>query len=117
MKITKQLLKEKAACADGVTAFVKAFPRGFNSTKWTLEKQLETLHDAELRKYIGWAYYNGLIPLWSMQSADLQSADLQSANLRWANLRSANLQSARYSQQTIFPADFDPKTAGGWLVE
>lgn len=102
MKITRKLLEEKAACADGITAFVKAFPKGFNSAKWTIEKQLETLHDVELRKYIWWAYYNGLIPLWSMQSA----------NLRWANLRSA-----KYSPRTIFPAGFDPKAAGGWLVE
>ncbi len=94
MRVTQKLLTDKGACQEGVEAFIKAFPKGFDSANWTLEKQLEVLHDESLRRYFGWAYFNGIVPLWSMYGANLYGANLSSANLNSANLSSAHLTTA-----------------------
>ena len=166
MRITKKLLEEKDACVEGLACFNAAFPNGIDLKDWTVEKQIEVLK-SDLRKYIGWAFVRGIIPLWSMQGAYLEGAYLRyaylgGANLRDANLRGANLGGAnlggayleganleganlgganlegaylggaylggaylegaylggaKYDKYTIFPAGFDAKEKGAWLVE
>ena len=147
MKITKELLEEKRACADGFKAFNRFYPNGFDLSLWDKEVQIKIITKTRLRKYIGWAHEVGLIPIWSMRSADLRSANLTSANLRsadltsanlrsanlrsanltsadlrWANLTSANLTSANltsayYTKYTSLPAGFNPKSAGMLWIE
>ena len=101
MKVTKEFLKEKNACREGVKAFAEYFPDGFELSLWDLEKQIEVLK-SPLRIYIGWAFEKGVIPLWAMNNA---------------NLYGANLDGAKYDKCTIFPEGIDPKTRGARLVE
>ena len=93
VRITKKLLEEKEACAEGLACFNFAFPNGIDLKDWTVEKQIEVLK-SDLRKYIGWAFVRGIIPLWSMQGANLEGAYLRYAYLGGANLRDANLRDA-----------------------
>ena len=146
MRITKKLLEEKDACVEGLACFNATFPDGIDLKDWTVEKQIEVLK-SDLRKYIGWAFVRGIIPLWSMQGANLEGANLggaylgganlgganlggayleganlEGANLGGANLLRANLEGAylggaKYDKYTIFPAGFDAKEKGAWLVE
>ena len=111
MRITKKLLEEKEACAEGLACFNATFPDGIDLKDWTAEKQIEVLK-SDLRKYIGWAFARGIIPLWSMQGANLGRA-----NLVRANLEDAYLGGAIYDKYTIFPVGFDAKEKGAWLVE
>ena len=111
MRITKKLLEEKEACAEGLACFNFAFPNGIDLKDWTVEKQIEVLK-SDLRKYIGWAFVRGIIPLWSMQGANLLRA-----NLGGAYLEGAYLEGARYDKYTVFPLGFDAKGKGAWLVE
>jgi len=80
VRITKKLLEEKEACAEGLACFNATFPDGIDLKDWTAEKQIEVLK-SDLRKYIGWAFARGIIPLWSMQGANLGRANLVRANL------------------------------------
>ena len=186
MRITKKLLEERDACAEGLACFNATFPDGIDLKDWTAEKQIEVLK-SDLREYIGWAFVRGIIPLWSMQGANLlranlegayleganllraylegaylgganlEGANLEGANLLRANLEGANLEGAnllranlegaylgganllranllranllranlegaylggaKYDKYTIFPAGFDAKEKGAWLVE
>ena len=93
VRITKKLLEEKDACVEGLACFNAAFPNGIDLKDWTVEKQIEVLK-SDLRKYIGWAFVRGIIPLWSMQGAYLEGAYLRYAYLGGANLRDANLRDA-----------------------
>lgn len=102
MKITKELLKEKRACAEGEKAFNRFFPDGFDVSLWTAEFQMRIIKKTRLRKYIGWAHRSGLIPL---------------SNLCGSNLRGSDLRGAIYSKYTILPTNFDPKSAGMLWVE
>ena len=111
MRITKKLLEEKDACAEGLACFNAAFPNGIDLKDWTVEKQIEVLK-SDLREYIGWAFVRGIIPLWSMHGANLGGAYLGRANLE-----GANLEGARYNKYTVFPLGFDAKGKGAWLVE
>jgi len=131
VRITKKLLEEKDACAEGLACFNAAFPNGIDLKDWTVEKQIEVLK-SDLREYIGWAFVRGIIPLWSMHGANLGRANLEGANLEGANLgraylgranlgganlEGANLEGARYNKYTVFPLGFDAKGKGAWLVE
>ena len=95
--ITAKQLQEADACESAVAIFKQVY--GESATEeWTRDKQIELLK-GPLGKYVGWAFLNGLLPMWSLRSAnlrlaDLQSADLRSANLWLADLRSANLDGA-----------------------
>lgn len=51
-----------------------------------------------------------------LKEANLQGADLRFTNLYGTNLIRANLQGARYSKETIWPENFDPKQAGAIKV-
>lgn len=48
--------------------------------------------------------------------ANLENANLVGANLRLANLRGTSLRDANYSEQTRWPAGFDPVATGAILV-
>lgn len=48
----------------------------------------------------------------NLSQADLSQANLRGADLRGTNLRQTNLQGTTYNNQTIWPPDFDPSTAG-----
>jgi len=104
MKITKTLLENYNACKEGIKEFEKFFPQGFDLKNWTLEKQLEIIK-SDLRKYFGWAVFNGIIPIWSMSRADLSRADLSGANLYGANLSRADLSGANLSGANLSGAN------------
>ena len=130
MLLTVDMLHAKGACASGIEDFRAIFGDKFDGD-WTPDLQLWVLHDwpyatpegvrlVSLRKYIGWAYAQKLIPLWSMsgavlrwadlygadlRNADLSSADLRNTNLSNTNLRNANLSSADLSSADLYGAD------------
>ena len=122
MRITKKLLEEKEACDEGLACFNATFPDGIDLKDWTAEKQIEVLK-SDLRKYIGWAFARGIIPLWSMQGANLgranlvranlYSANLESANLVRANLESANLENANLENANLYSANLESANLGG----
>ena len=101
MLLTVDMLHAKGACASGIEDFRAIFGDKFEGD-WTPDLQLWVLHDwpyatpegvrlVSLRKYIGWAYAQKLIPLWSMSGADLSTADLSTADLSGADLSGADL--------------------------
>jgi len=102
MKITVQDLQKQDACEEGIEAFSAIFPEGWDG-EWTPMAQAMIL-GSPLKRFFGWAYRHGLIPIWSMNSwdlrgadlygADLRSANLEGADLRWASLKGANLEGA-----------------------
>jgi hypothetical protein len=100
MKITEQTLKDKSACPEGIKAFIEMFPDGFDLSDWTLEKQIEIIK-SPLVKYIGWAHYHKVIPLWSMANANLANANLAYANLAYANLANTNLADANLAYANL----------------
>jgi uncharacterized protein YjbI with pentapeptide repeats len=106
MKITEQTLKDKSACSDGVKAFNDMFPDGFDRSDWTQEKQIEILK-SPLGRYLGWAHVKGIVPVWSMQGA----------NLEGAYLGRANLEGARYTKYTAWPEGFNIKNSGAIFIE
>lgn len=62
------------------------------------------------RKYLGWFWYAGVLPRWSMAGliaieADLYRADLRGADLRRANLREVNLRLAYLKGVDLAGAD------------
>ena len=48
----------------------------------------------------------------NLSKADLSNTELRKADLRGANLSKAKLRSANYTDQTQWPTNFDPKSAG-----
>jgi uncharacterized protein YjbI with pentapeptide repeats len=103
LKITTKDLEAKNACQSGIDEFMKIY-KGKASIDWTVEKQIE-IFKTPLGKYVGWAYQNDIIPLWSMRDADLYGADLYGANLCDADLRDANLRDANLRDANLCDAD------------
>jgi len=100
MIITLETLQRFEACEDAAAEFGEKFPDGLDVSRlWGDRRQrAETwrmlLDDGFLRRYIGWAIGEGLLPariVGDFREADLRRADLSGANLRGANLRWANL--------------------------
>lgn len=120
MKITitrEQLLE---AGASDTCATYKKFVAEFGNEveiDWTLEKQFEMLADSVWRRALGWCWWKGLLPAWSMVRANLSGADLSEANLSEANLiradlggadlRGANLSEIISDEYTIWPEGFE----------
>ena len=103
LTITAAQLEKIGACSEGVKLFKKTY--GDKAIiKWTLDAQIELIK-SPMGRYLGWAFWNKLLPLWSMSYADLSSADLRYADLRYANLRSANLSYADLSYADLRSAD------------
>ena len=92
MKITVEQLRELGACDEGIRAFQDAFGDVYEN-EWTLDEQLLILK-SPLKMWLGQAVHMNLVPLWSMQGADLRRADLHRADLQGANLQGADLQGA-----------------------
>src|SRR5574343_205989 len=103
MFITKELLIEKKACAEGLETFNATYPEGL--VLETKDRVVEALRKG-LGRWLGWfrsqfdiGHLNtseGLLDLQraNLQWADLRGADLRRADLRGAQLRGANLQGA-----------------------
>ena len=51
-----------------------------------------------------------------LTGADLTGADLAGADLTGADLTRADLTRAKYTQETLWPAGFDPEATGAVLV-
>ena len=78
LTITAAQLEKIGACSEGVKLFKKTY--GDKAIiKWTLDAQIELIK-SPMGRYLGWAFWNKLLPLWSMSYADLSSADLRYAN-------------------------------------
>ena len=99
--ITPEILQTFGPCSPAKEEFEEQFPKGLDiGPLWgTVEvadaKWHELLADALLKKHIGWAIKEGILP--SRIRADLIGADLRWANLRWANLSGADLRWANLS--------------------
>ena len=52
----------------------------------------------------------------NLRNANLQKANLRGVNFNSANLQGANLEKAIYDRDTRFPRDFNPVTAGAYLI-
>jgi len=87
----------------GIDDFIKTFGNQVEMD-WTLKAQLEILR-TPMRKWFGWAYEVGLIPLWSMQKVDLSNLDMRGANMRWANMSGADMRWANMSGADMSGAD------------
>ena len=70
LKITVADLQSKRACRSGIDAFSKQFGQ-VAKIEWTRESQIELLK-TPMRKYLGWAHYVGLLPLWTLSSVDTE---------------------------------------------
>ena len=103
IRITVDDLKSLNACPAGIDEFVADFGNVYEA-EWTLEEQLRILK-TPMRRWIGWAYRVGLIPLWSMSGANLSEADLSEADLSGANLHEADLRGANLSWADLSEAD------------
>ena len=80
--ITKDLLRQKGACDPGVLDFEREFGARWE-VEWTPDAQLEFIR-GPLRKYLGWAIQQKLLPMWSLSGANLSGANLFRANLERA---------------------------------
>jgi uncharacterized protein YjbI with pentapeptide repeats len=103
LKLTVQQLEDAAACDEGVALFREIFGEE-GVADWTPEKQIEVLK-GPLGKHLGWAFEQGLVPLWCLRGADLEKVDLSGANLRGANLRGANLRGANLRDANLSDAN------------
>ena len=99
IRITVDDLKSLNACPAGIDEFVADFGNVYEA-EWTLEEQLRILK-TPMRRWIGWAYRVGLIPLWSMSGANLSEADLSEADLSGANLHEADLSGANLHEADL----------------
>ena len=99
MRITTEILEDLEACTEGVEAFKKAYPDGWEG-EWTEALQLKVLL-SPLNKYLGWAWWEKLLPQWNLSNANLRYADLSNADLRYADLRNANLSNADLSNANL----------------
>lgn len=101
MIITIQQLEERNACKEARIAFRDAVGEKTADIEWNPAAQGWLLADPIWRRWFGWAYRNGLLPLWS-----LSGADLSEANLRWADLRRAT-----WNEYTIWTQGFEPRAS------
>src|SRR5574343_544645 len=95
MFITKELLIEKKACAEGLETFNATYPEGL--VLETKDRLVEALRKG-LGRWLGWfrsqfdiGHLNTSEGLLDLQGADLRGADLYAANLQGADLRGAVL--------------------------
>lgn len=67
MRITVETFRPFRPCAEGVAAFQETYPDGI---EWTRDAQLAALL-TDCRRWLGWAWRVGAVPLWSMCRANL----------------------------------------------
>jgi uncharacterized protein YjbI with pentapeptide repeats len=101
--ITLDQLKEKRACDTGIVEFRKEFGNSV-TLDWTLTTQLKIIQ-GPLRRWFGWAVHNGIIPMWSMEKANLEGLDLIGADLEGADLEGANLYRANLQGANLYRAN------------
>lgn len=77
------------------------------------------LNYADLRNAVmrGANLYNAFLVEVDLRGAKLNGADLRGANLRDADLTDANLSDATFSEDTIWPKNFDPVKSGARSLE
>ena len=79
MKITLRQLQDSNACQSGINEF-----QSKHGEVWefdcSLDWQIEFIKSPS-RKWFGWLVESGLVPMWSMNGANLRGADLWGANL------------------------------------
>ena len=71
---------------------------------WSTASQLAAIQ-GPLRKYIGWGWAAGVLPMWAMRRANLARANLAWADLRGADLTGANLTRANLARANLAWAD------------
>ncbi len=101
----KRLLEEFEACEEGILVFTEVYPDGLDPAAWTREEQLRVLQHTELRKYLGWAWRNNVVPQWSMAKANLNGTNLSWADLPWTDLCRANLTGADLTGAVLYGAN------------
>ena len=110
----RAILVAAGACTSGLAAFDAAADADVAPfLDWTAAAQLAAIK-GPLRPYIGWVWFEGVLPAWSMRGANLTDANLRGAglaraylvgacltgacltgaDLRWADLRGADLRGA-----------------------
>ena len=89
----------------GVRVFAKVYPAGLDPAAWTLEEQLRVLKHTELRRYLGWAWKNKVVPQWPMSNADLRGASLTGADLCEADLTEEDLSMANLTEEDLSVAN------------
>mgnify|MGYP003564052486 CR=1 FL=1 len=96
--LTRDAVVGAGACADGMMAWDEYLDGGdaHATGGWTRDVQILALH-TPLRRYLGWAWDRGVLPMWSMAGADLTGANLSEADLIEADLSGANLTEADLS--------------------
>jgi len=119
--INPKTLENFGPCSPAKDEFEKKFPKGFDiGPLWGTEEEAngkwhELLADPLLKKYVGWAIANGVLP--ARIRANLSGANLSGANLRWANLSQADLSEAdlseaRHNKYTTWPEGYKPPQEG-----
>jgi hypothetical protein len=104
--LTRDAVVQAGPCSDGMVIWDKYLAGGdaHATGGWSRDVQILALH-TPLRRYLGWAWGKGLLPMWSMASVDLHAADLRRANLRAADLGEANLHAADLRRADLRWAD------------
>jgi uncharacterized protein YjbI with pentapeptide repeats len=94
--ITQELLLYYGAFSKcrGMALFLDLYPNGILEVEWTYETQIEMLKTSPLKQFFGWAYWTGIVPIFSMAEATLRGADLGGADLSGTNLSGADLSGA-----------------------
>ena len=95
LAITTADLVRLGACAEGVEAFREIYGDGA-CLKWTREGQISVMK-SPLRRYLGWAVCNGLVPWWSLPRSDLSGCNLSGCNLSGSDLSGSNLSGSNLS--------------------
>ncbi len=102
MIITLEQLKSKDACDEALKAFKAAVGAETADIEWNEAAQGWILADPLWRVWLGWGWYNKIIPMWSMRGATLSGATLS-----WADLTGANLTGANSNKYTTWPKGYN----------
>jgi hypothetical protein len=104
MIITLAKLKERDACLDAICEFEQAVGKQTANIEWNEAAQGWVLA-SPWRTWLGWAWRNHILPMWSMSGADLSRADLSRADLSRADLSRADLSRADLNEANLRGAD------------
>jgi hypothetical protein len=104
MQVTIDDLKAAGATCSGLDWFREFFGGDVAEREWTYDLQMEVIR-SEGRRYLMWAVSQRVVPLFSMNRADLSGANLRRANLRRADLYGATLRGANLSGANLYGAN------------
>ena len=105
MIITLEQLKLKSACSPALKEFEKVVGQQTADIEINPAAQGWILASRFWRRFLGWAWNEGIIPMWSMREVNLSIADLSIADLRRANLSETDLSQADLSNADLSKAD------------